>query len=110
MQPSQINAITQSFVVPALRDFSLDAVRLTVINNGAAGMPNLRGTSFGVLTRVGVKPSPHTALYGLERDGVFVEALLIPYDPQRWLSQFVDVWPPGSPAYESYYSRIAEGP
>ena len=96
--------------LPALRDFSLDAGRLTVINNGAAGMPNFRGTFHGVLTRIGIEPAPHAALYGLQRDGVFIEALPIVYDRQRWLREFVEDWPRGSPAYESYYSRIAEGP
>jgi hypothetical protein len=96
--------------LPALRDFSLDSGRLTVINNGTAGMPNFRGEHYGVLTRIGVRSSPHPTLYGIKRDGVFVEALPVPYDQRQWLREFVDDWPPGSPAYDSYYSRITDGP
>jgi hypothetical protein len=108
---SRIDVFASSHTcLPALRDFSLDSGRLTVINNGAAGMPNFRGTHYGVLTRIGLRPSPHPTLYGIKRDGVFVEALPIPYDQRRWLREFADDWPPGTPAYVSYYSRIADGP
>jgi hypothetical protein len=96
--------------LPALRDFQLQAGRLTVINNGASGMPNFRGTTHGVLTRISVHPSPHTALYGMERDGVFIDALPVPYDQRRWRREFVRTWPPGSPAYESYFRRIVDCP
>ena len=41
------------------------AGRLTVINNGAAGMPNFSGSRFGVITRIATSPSPHPPLYGL---------------------------------------------
>jgi len=96
--------------LPALRDFDLDVGRLTVINNGAAGMPNFRGTTFGVITRIGLHPSPHRPLYHVERDGAFIEALPIHYDQQRWLQEFVTIWPPGSPAYASYFNRLIDGP
>jgi hypothetical protein len=46
----------------ALRDVTLSAGRLTVVNNGAAGMPNFTGTTFGVVTRIAVSPSPHPSL------------------------------------------------
>jgi hypothetical protein len=108
---SRIDVFASSHTgLPALRDFSLDAGRLTVINNGAAGMPNFRDTSHGVMTRIGMTPAPHTPRYGLQRDSVFIDALPIPYDRQRWLHEFVEDWPPGSPAYEAYYARIAGGP
>ena len=97
--------------LPALRDFQLQAGRLTIINNGAAGMPNFRGPTHGVLTRIGLHPSPHPALYGMEqRDGVFIDALPVPYDQRRWRREFVGTWPPGSPAYDSYFRRIVDGP
>jgi hypothetical protein len=73
-------------------------------------MPNFRGTTFGVITRIGVHPSPHRPRYGVERDGVFIEALPVPYDQQRWLQEFVADWPPGSPAYVSYFKRLIDGP
>jgi hypothetical protein len=96
--------------LPALRDFDLDAGRLTVANNGAAGMPNFRGTTFGVITRIGLRPSRHRPLYGVTHDGVFIEALPVHYDQRRWLREFVEVWAPESPAYVSYFNRLIDGP
>ena len=58
----------------ALRDFTMPAGRLTIINNGAAGMPNFSGSTFGLLSRIAMRPSPHAPLYGLARDGVFIDA------------------------------------
>jgi hypothetical protein len=94
----------------ALRDFSLGGVRLTVINNGAAGMPNFSGSTFGVLTRIATAPSPHKTLYGLERDGVHIDALAIHYGQNAFLDRFLKRWPDGSAAHASYYRRIVEGP
>ena len=61
----------------ALRDFALGAGRLTVINNGAAGMPNFSGSRFGLVSRIGTSPSPHRPLYGMERDGVHIDAIAL---------------------------------
>jgi len=94
----------------ALRDFGLRHGRLTIINNGAAGMPNFTGTQSGVITRIATTPSPHQPLYGLVRSGVHIDALAVEYGQDAFLARFLRRWPPGSPAYESYYSRIAEGP
>jgi hypothetical protein len=94
----------------ALRDFDLPAGRLTVINNGAAGMPNFKGNRCGVITRIATTPSPHQPLYGVERDGLHIDALAVDYDTDAFLARFLKRWPPGSPAYESYYKRIVDGP
>jgi hypothetical protein len=94
----------------ALRDFALPGGRLTIINNGAAGMPNFKGTTFGVITRVATTPSPHRPLYGLQRDGVHIEALAVDYDQRAFLDCFLARWPQGSPAHASYFRRIAAGP
>jgi hypothetical protein len=59
----------------ALRQFDTPQGALTIINSGAAGMPNFRDTAFGVFTRIGVSPSPHRPLYGAVVDGVHVEAV-----------------------------------
>ena len=40
----------------ALRDFVLPAGRLTVINNGAAGMPNFAGSRYGLISRIASHP------------------------------------------------------
>ncbi len=94
----------------ALRDFQLATGRLTVINNGAAGMPNFAGTRFGIVTRIATTPSPVATLYGLERDGLFIDALAVHYNEDAFLARFMARWPQGSAAYLSYFARIVEGP
>ncbi len=94
----------------ALRDFDLPQGRLTVINNGATGMPNFFGTRFGVVTRIATSPSPHATLYGLQRDGLHIDALAVYYNEDAFLKRFLARWPQGSAAYLSYFSRIVEGP
>jgi hypothetical protein len=94
----------------ALRDFDLPAGRMTVINNGAAGMPNFTGSRFGVITRISIMPSPHQPLYGFVRDGVHIDALPLAYDHEAFASRFLARWPQDSPAHLSYYGRITGGP
>ncbi|MEJ2433240.1 MAG: hypothetical protein P8Y53_08775 [Pseudolabrys sp.] len=93
-----------------LRDYALDAGRLTVINNGAAGMPNFTGSRFGVVTRIAASPSPHEPLYGLERDRVHMDALTLDYDHEAFLARFLARWPQGSAAHQSYFWRMVAGP
>ena len=93
----------------ALRDVALPD-RLTVINNGAAGMANFAGTTFGVISRIATCPSPHPVLYGLARDGVFIDALPVEYDLDAFLKRFDTRWPAGSAAHTSYRQRIIAGP
>jgi len=94
----------------ALRDFALPGGRLTVVNNGAAGMPNFAGSSFGLITRIATVPAPHRPHYGLRRDGVHIDALPLQYDQRAFLDRFLARWPEGSPAHASYFGRIASGP
>ncbi len=94
----------------ALRDFRLPTGRLTVINNGAAGMPNFVHTRLGLITRIAVTPSPHRAAYGIRRDRVHIDALPVAYDTTAFLDDFLRRWPEGAPAHASYFTRIAEGP
>jgi hypothetical protein len=96
--------------VAALRDFHLPGRRLTVINNGAAGMPNFSGTRFGVISRIATFPSPYRPLYGTIRDGVFIDALAVRHDAPAFLDRFLGRWPAGSPAHISYFRRMIEGP
>jgi len=95
--------------LPAMRLFDYDGFKL-VANNGAAGMPNARGAHFGILTRFGTDPSPHGCLYGHSVRDVHVGALAIHYDDAAWQQSFLRNWPPGSPAWLSYYERISKGP
>jgi hypothetical protein len=93
-----------------LHDAALTNGRLTVINNGAAGMPNFAGTQHGLISRIATTPSPHQSVYGLMRDGVYVDAIAVGYDHEQFLGRFLARWPAGTPAHSSYARRILEGP
>jgi hypothetical protein len=93
-----------------LRDFGLQAGRLTVINNGAAGMPNFSGGRVGLVTRIAATPSPHRPLYGIVRDGIHIDAIALPYDSEAFLRRFLARWPDGTAAHASYFERITAGP
>jgi hypothetical protein len=95
---------------PALRAFRVGDRAGLVINNGAAGMPNFSGRRAGLLTRISRIPPNDTALYGTMLRGVHIHALPVAYDAAAWERQFLANWPPGSPAWLSYYQRIAHGP
>jgi hypothetical protein len=95
--------------LPVLQVLASSRGAAVIANNGAAGMPNFRGTRFGLLTRISVQPRAD-ALYGEWLGPVFVEALAVRYAHERWLAHFDALWPAGSPAAVSYRRRIAEGP
>ena len=95
--------------LPACRRFAFASGTGTVVNNGAAGMPNFAGTHFGVVTRIACEPAPG-ALYGVVERGVHVQALGLDYDAAAWKRRFLASWPEGSPAHDSYFRRIAGGP
>lgn len=95
--------------LPFMQDWLLDGRRHLVANNGAAGMPNFRGDRRGLVTRIGIRPSPFATLYGTRLDGVYVEALPVQWEP-GWDAWFAAHWPPGSPAWESYRERFMVGP
>jgi hypothetical protein len=93
-----------------LRDVVLPSGRLTVVNNGAAGMPNFSDSTFGVVTRIATTRSPHRTLYGLFRDGIHIDAIAVHYDRRAFIDRFLARWPEDSPAHQSYFSRISTGP
>lgn len=80
-----------------------------VVNNGAAGMPNLHGETFGIATRISVRRG-NQAIYAARRGNVSVEAVPLRYDAVAWRKRFLAQWPPGSDAHESYWDRIVRGP
>jgi hypothetical protein len=97
--------------LPALREFEFDARKALVANNGAAGMPNYSGTSFGIATRISRRAfAGPEKLHGMQSGAVHVEAVKLDYDRERWLARFLASWPAGSAAHASYFSRIVEGP
>ena len=81
----------------------------SLVNNGAAGMPNFEGTRFGLASRISVRPGSG-ALYGARAGSLFVEAMALRYDAAAWQRRFLEQWPPGSEAHRSYFERIARGP
>jgi hypothetical protein len=94
-----------------LREFSVGQHRHWIINNEASGMPNFGGTRFGLLTRISfAPPAPDSSLYGVRAGGVYADALPVRYDHDRWIEVFLANWADGSPAQESYYQRITDGP
>ncbi len=78
----------------------------TVINNGAAGMPNFSGVCAGLITRISTRPCVHPPAYGTRVANTFVDALAVPYDHAQWRRSFLAQWPPGSDAHVSYFERI----
>lgn len=94
----------------ALRRFSAPDGDLTIINNGAAGMPNFRRSCFGLMTRIATLPSPRPPLYGAVQNGVHIDAIPLEYDNAGFMKRFLNRWPDESAAHASYFGRIAAGP
>jgi hypothetical protein len=86
------------------------AIEPLVLNNGAAGMPNLSGAREGLLTRIATRPfSGPQRRFGLQRGPLYLDAIAIDYDDAAWRREFLAQWPAGSDAHASYWSRIADG-
>ena len=97
--------------LPAMRHFELPRGRDGwIVNNGAAGMPNFAGDLSGLCTRIATTPSPHAVLHEARIAGAYVALLPVRFDAQRWCTEFLAQWPPGSPAWHSYFERITRGP
>ena len=96
--------------LPVLQQFETPAGEAVLANNGAAGMPNFRGTRFGLATRISTRPPDGTALYGVFANGIYVHAIPICYDTSAWERRFLEHWPAGTDAHLSYFARICEGP
>lgn len=87
-----------------------------LVNNGAAGMPNLAGAHEGLVSRIALAPPEHPAVRAACRHGrqlqlpdgstVQVDALALAYDDACWQRDFLAQWPPGSDAHASYWGRI----
>ncbi len=97
--------------LPFVQDIQVDGQGRLVINNGAAGMPNFKGETFGVLTRISSRGQrPVDSLYGTTLNGLRFDALPIRYDHAAWVALFLSNWPAGSTAHTAYFKRITEGP
>ncbi len=117
--PEGILAARQAFAKAGVRVFASSHTCLPVlqsfpeeraiVNNGAAGMPNFRGTHFGLATRISIRPSKNPA-YFEKLKHLFVEAVPLEYGARAWEECFLAQWPAGSDAHRSYYGRIVNGP
>jgi hypothetical protein len=96
--------------LPVLQPIETAAGEALIANNGAAGMPNFRGTRYGLATRISVRPPARDALYGVSRKDLHVHAIPIRFDAEAWGRSFLDQWPAGSDGWLSYYQRICHGP
>ncbi len=97
--------------LPALRAFEVDGEPRAVANNGAAGMPNFAGRRTGLVTRIasGRFGGPGRVT-GVQLKDVHVDVIEVAYDTALWAERFLASWPEGSPAHQSYWRRICDGP
>jgi hypothetical protein len=109
MRARRLDIVASSHTcLPVLLHLRDGAGEVVVANNGAAGMPNFAGTCYGVATRIATSPCGHTApLYGVRTGDVYIEALPLLYDQERFLQAFRSDWPEDSAAERSYGRRIA---
>ena len=77
---------------------------------GINALLELKGARTGLVTRIGRTPAPHETLYGIERDGLHIDAIALVYDHDRFVQRFLARWPAGSAAHASYLGRIVWGP
>lgn len=107
---AQVRVLATSHTcLPAMASFELAQGPALIANNGAAGMPNFRGTQHGIATRISIHPAPRS-LYGTRLGALHIDAVAIEYDAAAFLATFDRQWPAGSPAEVSYRRRITEGP
>ncbi len=93
----------------AMRRFDAAGAPKLVANNGSAGLGTFAGSTAGLITRIGEKPSPHEAFYEARLLDAHVAALPVPFDLTAFLAEFDAIWPEGSPAALSYRARILGG-
>jgi hypothetical protein len=97
--------------LPALRTLA-GARQHVIVNNGAAGLPCFSETRYGIVTRISHEPAASAnlaSLYGVRCDELFIEAIALEFDFDAWRARFLSLWPAGSAAHESYFTRIESG-
>ena len=112
-EAAQVRVLASSHTcLPVAQVFAAAHGDSMLINNGAAGMANFAGTTFGVVTRIGAGPAPAgtPVLYGSVVAGLHVDAVALHFDARAWLERFDRDWPAGTPAALSYRQRIVDGP
>lgn len=79
-----------------------------VVNNGSAGMANVRGETFGLISRMGRMPHKDAVVSRKVKD-LYVELVKVDFDGDAFLRHFDARWPKASPAHISYRDRIVGG-
>jgi len=79
-----------------------------VVNNGAAGMANVKDSTYGLITRIAKTPS-EDAIVSEKIDNIYVELVKIDFSIEKFLEWFESVWDDNSPASISYKKRIIHG-
>lgn len=79
-----------------------------VINNGAAGMANIKDSTYGLITRIAKTPSKD-AIVSEKIDDLHVELVKIEFDITNFVNWFDSIWSENSPASISYKNRIVNG-
>ena len=111
---AQVDVFASSHTcLPAFQSFARGAHSRfdpLVLNNGAAGMPNLAGAHEGLLVRIATRAfDGRERRFGLRRGALHFDAIAIDYDDLAWRHDFLAQWPAGSDAHTSYWARIADG-
>lgn len=105
-RPDKISDNNSDKISDVVEDAKRD--KTVLINNGASGMPNFINTNYGLLTRISETKSSR-AIYRYILGKVFIEAIPIEYDHDKFLKWFDEVWDKSSPASISYRDRIVHG-
>lgn len=79
-----------------------------VSNNGSAGMANVQGKTYGLITRIAKTPHPKAVATKQVKD-VYVELVKVDFPIDKFVEHFDRCWPEGSPASISYRNRIVGG-
>ena len=97
--------------LPVMQQISTPNKNHWIINNGAAGMPNIQADLAGLITRIAVTPyaGPHSRAH-VQFDDLHIDLLAVDIDQALWQSAFISMWPQDSHAHASYWNRIAQGP
>lgn len=92
--------------LPVLTDVDDAGSQRAIVNNGSAGMPNFRNTTYGLATRLAVKPHS-AAVARLDLQRIVVELVPLAHDSAAWWRRFSHWWPEGSAARVAYARRLA---
>lgn len=76
------------------------------LSSGGGSPPNIRPPAGSPLRRRLNVSMPVTALGDLQADFRASDAVKLDYDQSQWLKRFLSVWPEGSSAHTSYFTRL----